>query len=191
MTRLGLLRHGPTAWNAEGRIQGQRDVPLSAAGRAAVSAWRLPAQVRGFAWAASPLTRAAETARLLGVPEPTLEPRLMEMSWGRWEGRRREELPAGLRDREMPGFGVRVDGGESPHEVLERVRSWLAQVAAAGRDTLAVTHAGVIRVVYADAVGWDLRSPPPERLRSRRLHLFALSPRGRPSVEGLNLPLEP
>lgn len=191
MTRLALLRHGPTAWNAEGRIQGQRDVPLSADGRKAVAGWRLPDEVRGFAWTASPLVRAVETARLLGAPpDLTLEPRLMEMSWGRWEGCLREDLPAELQGREMPGFDDRLQDGESPRDLLARIRRWLAEIAAAGRDTLAVAHAGVIRVVYADAVGWTLDGEPPERLQSRRLHLFALDADGRPSVDRLNLRLE-
>jgi len=48
VTRLALIRHGPTAWNEVGRVQGQSDVPLSARGRALVGAWRLPATLAGF-----------------------------------------------------------------------------------------------------------------------------------------------
>ena len=66
MTSLVVIRHGPTEWNAEGRIQGRSDVPLSAEGRATVSAWRMPAGIGGpeWAWLSSPLQRARETAAL-------------------------------------------------------------------------------------------------------------------------------
>jgi probable phosphoglycerate mutase len=49
MTRLAVLRHGPTAWNAEGRIQGRADIPLSAAGAAALRGLTLPAPVASWA----------------------------------------------------------------------------------------------------------------------------------------------
>ena len=47
MTPLVLIRHGATEWNADGRIQGHSDPPLSAAGRRAVAAWRLPDEMAG------------------------------------------------------------------------------------------------------------------------------------------------
>jgi hypothetical protein len=92
MINVLLIRHGPTDWNVKGRIQGHTDVSLSAHGRAQVSRWSVPAEFRQYLWFASPLTRAMETARLLGAPDARPEPRLMEMSWGRWEGRTWEEI---------------------------------------------------------------------------------------------------
>ncbi|HEY9538315.1 MAG TPA: histidine phosphatase family protein, partial [Kiloniellaceae bacterium] len=50
MSRLLAIRHGATAWNAAGRIQGRSDQPLSPAGRAAVAAWQLPPQAAGARW---------------------------------------------------------------------------------------------------------------------------------------------
>ena len=103
MTPVLLIRHGPTAWNASGRIQGQTDVELSPEGRAEVRRWRLPAawaQARVFS---SPLRRARETAIILTGRTPTLDPRLSEMAWGRFEGRRLADLRA---------RGARRDGGE-------------------------------------------------------------------------------
>jgi len=63
MTPLVLIRHGATDWNADGRIQGRSDPPLSAAGRRAVAAWRLPEEMTGpgaedWTWLTSPLERA-------------------------------------------------------------------------------------------------------------------------------------
>ena len=95
-TSLALIRHGASEWNAAGRIQGASDIPLSATARAAVLTWRVPPEFRDFAWTASPLARARETAALLGGGSATIEPRLTEMHWGQWEGLRLAEIRASL-----------------------------------------------------------------------------------------------
>jgi probable phosphoglycerate mutase len=71
--------------------------------------------------------------------------------------------------------------------VLARVRPWLAEVAASGEPTLAVTHRGVIRAVLAAATGWDMRGAPPAKLDWHAFHLFQLAPDGAPSVQALNV----
>ncbi|HEY5347765.1 MAG TPA: histidine phosphatase family protein, partial [Rhizomicrobium sp.] len=74
--RLGLIRHGPTAWNAQGRIQGKTDVPLSDEGTAEMARLRVP---RNFSYArafVSPLLRARQTALLLGIENPVIDARL-------------------------------------------------------------------------------------------------------------------
>src|SRR5438309_10361891 len=91
MTRVALLRHGDTAWSAEGRIQGRSDVPLSDAGRAALSQLRLAACCREMRVVTSPLLRCTETAALIGAADAAREARLVEMSWGQWEGHVRSE----------------------------------------------------------------------------------------------------
>ena len=64
---LAVIRHGPTDWNEQRRIQGHADRPLSQAGRATVSGWTLPAEIAAFDWYVSPLTRARETASTCSV----------------------------------------------------------------------------------------------------------------------------
>jgi probable phosphoglycerate mutase len=186
MTRLALLRHADTAWSVEGRIQGAADVPLLP--DASVC---LGKQLQEMKIVTSPLRRCVQTAALLGAPHAEREPRIAEMRWGEWEGRKlaelREELGAALRENEARGWDFRPQGGESPREVLERVRPWLAEVAARGRATLAVTHRGVIRAVLADALGWDLLGKPPVRLEWRAAHVFEVAAGGRPSVHSLNV----
>ena len=186
MTRLALIRHADTAWSVEGRIQGRTEVPLRA-GQELV----LPEELRAFRVVSSPQRRCVETAALLRCGDPEREPRIAEMSWGAWEGRRleelREELGEAMRSNEERGWDFRPPGGESPREVLARVRPWLAEVARRGEPTLAVTHRGVIRVVLADALGWDLRGKPPAKLEWSAAQLFRLAAHGQPEVEKLNL----
>jgi len=186
--RLALLRHADTAWSAERRIQGRRDVPLSEEGRAALRAFSLPAECAGMRIVTSPLVRCLETARLIGAPDAEREARLAEMSWGDWEGRRIEELRAELgramEENEARGWDFRPPRGESPREVLARVRSWIA---ALREPTLAVTHRGVIRAVFAAAAAWDMVGKPPARLDWSALHLFRVSPGGDLAIERLNV----
>jgi len=190
---LFVLRHAVTEWNAERRIQGRTDIPLSAAGRAAALQWQqcLPADMRGWRWFASDRLRARETAALFGIT-PEIEPRIAEMSWGRWEGQRLADLVAAgdlSPALEALGLDFRPPDGESPRDLQARLRPWLAEVAATGRPTAAVTHHGVLRALLALATGWDMATDPPERLRKGHGHLFALTRDASLSVDRLNLPL--
>src|ERR1700688_248036 len=169
MTQLALIRHGRSEWNEHALIQGRADIALSAAGAAAVATWRPPAALADFAWVTRPLKRARDTARLMLGREVGVEPALIEMAWGEWEGRRLAELstelgPA-LAANEARGLDFRPPGGESPRDVQQRLAPWLARIAAGGRSTAAVTHKGVIRAVigFADGLGL-LGTPPPPPL---------------------------
>lgn len=170
---LAMLRHGDTAWSAEGRIQGRSDPPLTDDARAQLRRFRLPKMCADMSIVTSPLVRCVETAALLGAPQAYREPRIAEMSWGAWEGRRladlRAELGTQMSENEARGWDFRPDGGESPREVLARVRAWLAELKA---PTFAVTHRGVIRAVYAQAAGWDMLGKPPVRLAWDAVHVF-------------------
>jgi probable phosphoglycerate mutase len=197
MTLLLTIRHGPTAWNRDGRIQGRTDVPLSPEGRARVRAWRLPEDWNetGDApvWFASPLARAQETAALLGGL-PRSDDRLAEMRYGDWEGRIRAEVDAEMLGSVSRWDGLGLDyrppgGGESPRDVQTRLRPFLAERAADGRPAIAVCHKGVIRALYALAVDWDMTVKPPARLEDDCGQLFRLGPDGGPAVVRLNLAL--
>jgi len=173
MVLLAMLRHGDTAWSAEGRIQGRSDPPLTDDARQKLRRFRLPQVCAGMRIVTSPLARCVETAALLGAPNAGRESRIAEMSWGAWEGRRladlRAEFGAQMSENEARGWDFRPAGGESPREVLARVRAWLAELE---EPTLAVTHRGVIRAVYAHAAGWDMRGKPPAKLAWDAVHVF-------------------
>jgi broad specificity phosphatase PhoE len=193
---VALVRHAATAWTAARRVQGHVDLALSAEGEAQVRSWRLPADLaRGerdgaLGWAVSPLRRAIETARGLTARTPVVEPRLIEVDYGAWEG-----LPYDQIDRLTEGssWHDRPPRGESAAEVLARVRAWLDDLAVAPEPHawIAVTHGGVIRALLASIVGWDLRPPPPWRLLPDRLHRVRRRGDGRLQLVTLNEPLGP
>lgn len=194
IARVWLIRHGPTAWNAEGRLQGRADIPLSPAGRAAVANWRLPEGLPGLPVVTSPLSRAQETAAILQLGrEVTVEPRLTEMDYGAWEGETlaalRTRLGPALAENEARGLDFTPPAGESPRAVQARLRPLLAGWAAAGGARIAVCHKGVIRAVYAEAAGWDMTGKPPHRLAWDAAHGFDLGANGRPRIADLNRPL--
>ncbi len=192
-TRLALLRHGETSWTQDKRVQGRTDVALSDRGRAALAALRLPSGWTSASVMSSPLIRCQQSAAALGLQHVTVEPRLIEMDWGDWEGRRladlRAELGMAMTVNEDRGVDFQPPQGESPRMVLERVRPWLVQCAISEAATVAVTHRGVIRVIFALATGWDMLGRPPVKLDWTALHSFTLDSEGVPSVLQLNIAL--
>ncbi|HKU96859.1 MAG TPA: histidine phosphatase family protein [Vineibacter sp.] len=194
MTLIAFLRHGPTLWNESKRLQGMTDVPLSDAGRSQVSTWAVPAEVMAWRWQCSPLVRARETARLLrGGRDAEAEPALREMSFGSWEGYRltdlRHTFGAEMEGNEAQGIDLVPPGGESPRQVMARLQPWLATMADEGRNTVAVTHKGVIRVVLAMATGWDMKGRQPLKLDWQSMHIFRAQADGSVVAERLNVPL--
>lgn len=194
MTFVAFIRHGATQWNQDGRIQGRADVPLSEAGRAALRAVRVPALMKGSRWHVSPLGRALESARILGPGAFAIEPRLIEMHWGEWEGETlsglRARLGAEMQANEDRGLHFRPSGGETPAEVQARLKSWFADIADPGRPVTALTHKGVIRAALALAYGWDMMGKPPVKLDWEALHLFNAGASGHVVPVALNIALE-
>ena len=177
MIRLALLRHGHTPWNRAGQIQGRSDIDLDEDARAELAGYALPAPWDRADLVASPLRRAQETARLVGGRAPGTEPALTEMFWGDWEGRKGLDLKAqpdsGFRDIEDWGWDYRPPGGESPQDVWTRLRPWVEGLQ---RDTVAVTHIGIMRVIMAQATGWHFDGPAPFRIKRNRLFVIQVSP---------------
>lgn len=158
-----LIRHGETEWNREGRLQGQRDIPLNAVGRdqAAGAGRKLlhlmrrrrldPSELRAIA---SPLIRARDTmerarqAMGLAPQGYATDDRLRELSFGDWEGLTWPDVkaiaPDAVRKRKRDKWTFVPPGGESYAHLAERVRPWLDTV---GQFDVVVAHGGVARVL--------------------------------------------
>jgi probable phosphoglycerate mutase len=162
--RLVLLRHGRTAHNADGRIQGQLDVELDEVGQA-------QAQALGTVFASEPpslvvssdLARARDTAQAVcehvGLPL-RLDPRLRETHFGAWQGLTAAELEVRWPDlyvRWRRGDDCPVDG-ETREQVGARAAACVADhlpEVAAGQTLLLVTHGGTARALVGTLCGFD------------------------------------
>jgi probable phosphoglycerate mutase len=191
--KVALLRHGPTEWNAQGKVQGHTDIPLSEAGMAKMAALRLPGSIIATRVFVSPLTRARQTARLLGLADDRSDARLMEQNWGQWEGLTREEVfardgtDAFLKAGSARGEVFRPGGGESTGELHARVADFLKDIAREEGDAVVVAHLGVLRAAYTLATGWDMATPMPADLDVSKILLLDLAPDGTPSIAALNV----
>ena len=185
-TRIALLRHGHTAWNRAGRIQGRVDEPLDAQARQHLARLRLPDIFDKAELAASPLARAIDTARLVSGRPPQITPELIEMDWGEWQGLHSADLLAdgnsGYRHIEDWGWDFQPPGGETPMNVWNRVRPWIA---AANGPLVAVCHIGVMRVLLARATGWDFSGPAPFQVKRDRLYVIDRKDDGELAFDGL------
>ena len=162
---LYYVRHGQTDWNSERRLQGQHDIPINALGRSqAIQCGTIlrdllardGRQAGDLDYCASPLSRARATMELLRT-ELCLDPdgyrtdaRLMEMSFGRWEGFTLAELKVreaqALAARERDKWGFVLPGGESYAQLMVRVRDWYETIS---RDAVVSAHGGVARALIA------------------------------------------
>ena len=160
-----FLRHGETDWNAAGKLQGRIDIPLNARGRQQArrnggmlaELIEVPASMH---YVASPLLRASQTMQIardcLKLPENgyDVDDRLLEISFGRWEGKlwsdiKRDDAQA-YKARSADAFDHRVPGGESYAMVMARVVSWLQDVT---KPTVVVAHGGIMRCLRGHVLG--------------------------------------
>ena len=189
--RLALLRHGPTDWNAAGRIQGHTDIPLSDAGLAKMAGLRLPfAMARVYC---SPLLRARQTAEALMLRGAVQDARLMEQHWGQWEGLTREQIFARHGDDafviagSQRGAEFRPLAGESTGELHARVGAFLKDIASGQGDAVGIAHLGVLRAAYTLATGWAMDAAMPADLDVSKILVLSLDAAGTPKIETLNL----
>jgi probable phosphoglycerate mutase len=155
--RLVLIRHGQSTWNAEKRLAGQGDPPLTDAGRAEAAA--LAPVLAGFPperAVVSDLVRARETAALLGHPGARVDARWREVAVGEWEGRPWRELPADT-EPAWRGGPLVPPGGESWEQALARVAGAVEDLRAAGGPWLVVAHGAAIRAAVCVLTGLDGR----------------------------------
>lgn len=165
MPLLYYVRHGETDLNIQGRLQGRRDTVLNAHGRQQAAECgavlsdlfaREQSRPQDFAYVSSPLKRARETMEVLRATlglKPLgyeIDDRLVEIAYGEWEGLTLPEIEkksAGiLAQRERDKWDFAPPGGESYHQLADRIASWYACLA---RDTVVAAHGGGVRALMA------------------------------------------
>lgn len=168
-TRICLVRHGETFWNAERRLQGHQDIGLNAVGlRQARAAARRLEREPVAALYASDLSRARLTAEAIAVHlgrPPRLLRDFRERCYGIFEGltydEARERHPAEYAAFEARDLDISFAGGESLTGFAARVTQQLTAVAAAhpGQTVVIVTHGGVLDIVNRFVRGNPLHTP--------------------------------
>ncbi|PRY65454.1 putative phosphoglycerate mutase [Glaciihabitans tibetensis] len=152
MTTLLLVRHGPTDWTGEKRLQGRTDIDLSDSGRVSTVALApIIAAWHPLTLIVSPLSRTRTTAAMLTGLEVIVDDRWAEAGLGEWEGRRADEIGA---DYVRWRAGTLLPpGAEATAAVTERVTAAVLSAATQPGPVLIVTHGGTIRSVLANFVG--------------------------------------
>ena len=187
-TRVTAIRHGETTWNVDTRIQGHRDIPLSAVGRR--QAERLAQALVDepiTAIYASDLTRAWETAQYLGRAlgkEVIKETGLRERGFGDFEGKTFAEIEVLLPEQSMrwrkrdPEFAPA--GGESLLALRSRVLEAAGRLAAQhpGELIAMVGHGGVMDVLYRAATRLDIQAPRSWALGNAAINRLLWTPEG-------------
>src|ERR671910_76944 len=159
-TEIVLVRHGETEWSRDGRHTGNTDVPLTERGKEQAQALGTALEGRSFTRVlTSPLSRAAETARLAGFADAEPRDEVREWDYGAYEGRKTAEIR-----EERPGWTLWADGvpdGETAAEVAARVDAVLAELRTVEGAALVFAHGHLLRVL---AVRWIGLEPEAGRL---------------------------
>jgi probable phosphoglycerate mutase len=164
------IRHGETAWNADGRLQGAQDTALNELGRRqAVQSGHVLADLLArngrarsqIPYLSSPLLRARTTMELmrgaLDLPprDYATDDRLREIGYGQWEGSTLAEMQAAdpffFARRLADKWRVAPEGGETYEAVQRRMREWYDSVRG---DTVVVAHGGTARALTV-ALGFE------------------------------------
>jgi len=165
MPVLYYVRHGETDFNIQGRLQGRRDTILNAHGRRQAAECgilmsdlfsRDHRQPQDFKYVSSPLMRARDTMEILRATlgleahDYEIDPRLLEIAYGDWEGLTLPEIEAHsagvLTRREDDKWDFAPPGGESYRELADRIGNWYSSLTA---DTVVAAHGGGVRALMA------------------------------------------
>ncbi len=174
--RFGIIRHAPTQWNLDKRIQGRQDIPLSPHGREMALEWAGQLSGLGFEGiVVSPMKRARETGEILGRAlslDVVSHPGLQEQDFGKWEGKTLAEIriadPGEPHCQEQRGWAFTPAGGESRSQVLARVLA--AMDALPSQNLLVITHNSVIKTLVCHGLGLDFMPGRVPAIQSRHLH---------------------
>lgn len=184
-TALLVIRHGETAWNAEHRVQGQLDIPLSPLG--ILQSARLAECLANEpidAIYASEMSRAWLTAAPVAARhglEVIAEPRLRERSFGMFEGLTLDEIaeryPTEFVQWRERDRAWRPEGGESGQQLIDRVLSAVADIAARHecQTVVLVSHGGVLDVLYRAARSLEWHAPREHQMLNAAINRLTTS----------------
>ena len=187
-TRICFIRHGETDWNVARRIQGQADIPLNETGRSQALAMAFNAAHYAFsAVYSSDLERALDTAKMLAEKrglEVSTTPLLRERHFGIFQGITAEEglqfNPAAHACYEARDLDYDFDTGESLLQFADRVKAAVDYLRQHHRNQTiaAVTHAGVLDILYRKATGRPLQPPRDFAVPNCALNWFSFDENG-------------
>ncbi|QQZ64390.1 histidine phosphatase family protein [Paenibacillus sonchi] len=150
---IGLIRHGLTDWNAEGRIQGQSDIPLNDEGRSQAEMLGERLLQETYRWdycITSSLSRAAETGKIiaakLGIPLLEPDERIRERAYGQVEG-----MTAAQREEKWgKDWNLLPLGQESDEQLQARALAFMEEIAALypDKNLLVISHGGFLAQLY-------------------------------------------
>jgi len=196
MLNVYFLRHGQTPYNADSnRYCGRTDAPLTEKGiRQAMEVRDQLKNILLDAVYASPLQRACETARIAGGDkEVRRDDRLIEVDFGEWEGKTREEFVAENPDLwhqwDLDPMHARAGGtGETAGEVILRVDEFFMEMLQrhAGGNILVAAHNGVNRIYLAWKLGMPVKNYRRIVQENSSITLFSLDDVGELTLQLLN-----
>jgi probable phosphoglycerate mutase len=188
LTRLCLIRHGETAWNAEGRVQGQLDIPLSPAGLAQAKA--VAAALKGESFDAiysSDLVRVRQTAQPTAEQlkkNVLLDERLRERHYGVFQSityaEAKERFPEDYARFRAKDLDFDFETGESLKAFNERSLAVIDEIVGgnSGKSILVFTHGGVLECLYRHATGRGLTTPRDFEIPNAALNRVSFGPQG-------------
>ncbi len=156
--RVYLIRHGQTAWNAEGRAQGHSDIELDQEGLDQAEALGNAYRGRVAKVFTSDLQRAHATAKALECPNTWLDVRLRERGFGDWEGLTFRDFHTMLPKEPNSEFEFRPPGGESFHDVWARIAPFVEAIQDEHEDLAIVSHGGTSSLVLAQLLRGTLHT---------------------------------
>ena len=174
--KFGIIRHAPTQWNLDKRIQGRQDIPLSQQGKELALEWAGQLSGLGFEKiVTSPMKRARETGKILGrslgldvIPHTGLQ----EQDFGEWEGKTLAEIslahPGELHCQEQRGWAFTPAKGESRSQMLARILA--AMDALPCQNLLVVTHNSVIKTLVCHGLKLDFMPGRVPKIEPWHLH---------------------
>jgi 2,3-bisphosphoglycerate-dependent phosphoglycerate mutase len=184
-TQLLLIRHGETAWNAEHRIQGRLDIPLSPLGvlqsaRLAECLANEPIDAVYSSGQSRAWLTAAPLAARLGL-EVIAEPRLRERSFGIFEGltldEAAERYPLEFKKWRERDPAWRPEGGESGQQLIDRVLSAVSDIGVKhpSQTVVLVSHGGVLDVLYRAARLLEWHAPREHQMLNAAINRLTAS----------------